>query len=357
MKNLYKTCLSLLVLCGNVNCFSEYIANEPYKYNTDTSRQSKIVNESLKSDVVKLLNQLKTENKVFTAQERRLFANKFFMEHSISVKINGEIKDFTIENTKDKYEIPVRLYTPQKNSDRLILFIHGGGWSQGNLDTHDYLCRKMVNILGCKVLAVDYRLAPEHEFPIGLEDVQSVYKWCFGTDSKQVLGDISQIYISGGSAGGNLSATLNLSLKRDGNTKHFPDGLLLFYPVLSDKMDTSSFKIFKDQAALTAASTIAFMGQYIGAKISDPETYRNEKIFPINGDASLFPKTLMIAAGCDVLLDGQIELFTKLKDAKIPVNLLIEDGAVHGFMTYGKEFDKDIEGLLQKVKEWLSISY
>lgn len=354
MKKLRGICLSLFVLAGGANCsFKEYVPNEIYKYNTTVSEQSEAVNNSLKADVAKLLIQLKAENRQLTAQDRRTLANSFFIKHSSAVTVTGEIKNFTIKSEKDHYEIPVRLYNSENNSDRLIIFVHGGGWMQGNLDTHDYLCRKMTNILGCKVLAVDYRLAPEHKFPVGLKDVESVYKWCMGKTSKEIIGEVAQVYISGDSAGGNLSAALNLSLQRGEWQGHMPDGLLLFYPVLSNNVNSSSFKIFGNQAALTAVSTVAFAEQYIDAKINAPEIFGNELIFPILGNPEAYPKTLMIAAGCDVLLDGQIELFNKLNEKNIPVKLLIEDGAVHGFMTYGKEFDGNIDLLLQRIKDLL----
>lgn len=354
MKKLCGVCLSLFVLARGANCsFKEYVPNEVYKYNTTVSKQSEAVNNSLKADLVELLTRLQVENRQLTAQDCRALANSFFIKHSLSLAIAGEIKNFSIKSEKDQYEIPVRLYNPENNSERLIIFVHGGGWMQGNLDTHDYLCRKMTNILGSKVLAVDYRLAPEHKFPIGLEDIESVYKWCVGETSKEIIGKVTQVYISGDSAGGNLSTALNLSLQKCEWKGHMPDGLLLFYPVLSNNVNSSSFKIFGNQAALTAVSAVAFAEQYIDAKINAPEISGNELIFPILGNPEAYPKTLMIAAGCDVLLDGQIELFNKLHAKNVPVKLLIEDGAVHSFMTCGKEFDENIDLLLQRVKDLL----
>lgn len=346
--------MKALRLAGESNCFfKEYIPNEIYKYNTVISEQSKAVNDSLKTDVANLLTLLKAENRQLTVQDQRTLANSFFIKHSPSIAVAGKIKNFTVKSEKDQHEIPVRLYKPESDSDRLILFIHGGGWMQGNLDTHDYLCRKMVNILGCKVLAVDYRLAPEYKFPKGLEDVESAYKWCMDKNSKEIIGNVTQVYISGDSAGGNLGAALNLSLQKGQWKGHMPDGLLLFYPVLSNNVNSSSFKIFGNQTALSAAGTIAFAEQYMGTKINDSETSSNELVFPILGNPEAYPKTLMIAAGCDVLLDGQIDLFNRLNEKNVPVKLLIEDGAVHGFMTYGKEFDRDIDLLLRQIRELL----
>lgn len=363
-----------------------------YNYNQKISERSDAVNNALISDVIALLGQLKTENREMSYLDRRNLANKFFIEHSISIPAVGEVKNFSILSEKDQYEIPARLYLPAKESDKLIFFIHGGGWMQGNLDTHDYLCKKLTDILGCKVLAVEYRLAPEHKFPVGLEDLYSTYKWCINDISKDVLGSVSEIYLSGDSAGGNLSAALNLlvhqvqrnqldfapqgnssdDLKRSSKTGKNPlaqrilasslrlthagkriTGLLLFYPALSPDTASKSFDLFGNQAALTAISNTFFIEQYIGTKIDDPEVVENELIFPINGDPALYPKTFIIAAGCDILLDGQLKLFEELKKNNILTEMLIEDGAIHGFMTYGKEFDENITKLLIKVKEWM----
>lgn len=354
MKGLHiALCICFSVLAQRADCCLEYNPNEVYHYGSTISPKSEVINNSLKEDVAKLLAELKSENRMITPQDSRSCANEFFMKHSMQIAISGKVQGFTVKSDKDQYEIPVRLYTPAQKTTRLVMFIHGGGWMQGNLDTHDYLCRKMVNILGCKVLAVDYRLAPEYRFPIGLEDVESVYKWCAETDSSKMLGKISEIYISGDSAGGNLSAALNLKLKESDWKGHLPDGLILFYPALSSNVKSASFGIFKDQRALSAAGTVNFIEQYLNTEVNDPKITGNKFAFPLNGDAEAYPKTIMIAAECDVLLDGQIALLHKLSEKNMPVKLLIANGAVHGFMTFGKEFDDEITGTLRKVKEWL----
>lgn len=332
-----------------ISCYSEYLSQEDYHYNEKVSAKSEVINSSLQADVMEMMNQIKSEGRVVTLQDTRALSNKFFLKHSISVEISGEVKDFSIEG--EHGALPVRLYTPKQDSDSLVLFIHGGGWMQGNLDTHDYLCRKILNILKCKVLSVHFRLAPEHKFPAGLEDVQNLYEWCISENSKQLLGQFSEIYLSGDSSGGNLATALNLKLKKENG--HRPNGLLLFYPTLSGNVKSKSFEIFKNQMALTAFGAMTFIEQYVGAKIDASKVLDNELIFPINGDAVAYPKTIIIAAGCDVLLDGQLELFNKLTAHNRPTKLLVVDGAVHGFMTYGKEFDDEVDNVLHKVKEWM----
>lgn len=349
---LISVCLGLFIIREDSNCsMIEYELGKKYEYNQKLLDASTQINNSLLSDVKAFVDQFNREHREITPQAKRDLANEFFMKHSLAIEKTCTIKDFDIESKTDKHLIPVRLYLPKEKAGGLILFVHGGGWMQGNLDTHDYLCRRMAEKLGLKVLAVDYRLAPEHIFPRGLEDVESVYKWCVGLDSYEILGKVDKIYVSGDSGGGNLSAALNLKLQKDNWDGRLPDGLILFYPALSNDANSKSFQLFKDQAALSAKGTVSFVEQYIGTKIDDPKSARNELMFPIYGEAKAYPKTIMIAAGSDVLLDGQIALFNKLKENDRPVKLFIVDGAIHGFMTYGKEFDDIVNVVIQKIRE------
>lgn len=352
---LVSICLGLFIIREDSNCsMVEYELLKKYEYSQKLLDGSKEINNSLLADVKIFVDRFTKEHKEITPQDKRNLANEFFIKHSLDVETNCKIEDFSIENKDDKYLIPVRLYLPKKETKGLILFVHGGGWMQGNLDTHDYLCRRMADKLDLKILAVDYRLAPEHIFPKGLEDVESVYKWCMESEySHKILGTVDKIYISGDSGGGNLSAALNLKLQKDSWGGHLPDGLILFYPALSNDIKSQSFQLFKDQAALSAKGTIGFIEQYVGAKIDDPKIANNELMFPIYGKAEAYPKTIIVAAGSDVLLDGQIALFNKLKEKNRNVKLFVVDGAIHGFMTYGKEFDDIVKAALQKIKEYI----
>lgn len=330
-----------------------YKGNDQYNYEQIISEKSMAINKALMEEMMILMSNVSAENRVITLEDLRNLSNKFFIDHAgCSPSMNT--KEFTIKNKNDGCEIPVRLYEPNQDTSRLIVFVHGGAWMWGNLDTHDALCKLMAETLDTKVLAVDYRLAPEHLFPYALEDVQSVYEWCANESlSSETLKNITKIYLSGDSAGGSLCSALNLKLRNEGFIKHLPDGLVLFYSALSEKVDTQSYSLHGGHMALTTAGAIASTVKYTGKSITDPEILENEYIFPIKGDARNYPPTIMIAAGCDVLLDGQFELYHKLRQANIPVKLWIEPGAVHGFMTYGKEFDEEILNALNLIKKWL----
>lgn len=341
-----------------------YYQSGPYEYESEVSEESKKVTFSLLEDLKNLIAKLFLKMQVMTFLDLRDLSNKFFIKHSLSIPFDGSVTDFVIpgeqvDGDDEENPIPARLYRPSKKSHKLVFFMHGGGWVQGNLDTHDYLCKRISTILECTVLAVNYRLAPENRFPKGLNDVTRAYKWLMSSPSHSVgnsiieIGDFDEVYFCGDSVGGTLSATLPLNLKKEGWKGRMPDGFLLFYPPLSSLTSGGSFESFQNQAALSAAAVINFFDQYLAASMQDERFKDNELIFPINAPAQSYPKTFMVAAGCDVLLDGQIALYEKLKKAGIPVQLLIKKGAVHGFMTFGKEFDESVCYALKEIKKWM----
>lgn len=342
-----------------------YYQSGPYEYEPEISKESGIVNASLLEDIQDTFSKLSQEQKVMTFLDLRDLSNNFFIKHSLSLSFDGSITNFVIPVEgaapveQDECPISARLYKPSQDSRRLVFFMHGGGWVQGNLDTHDYLCKRIATTLECEVLSVDYRLAPENIFPKGLEDVTRAYRWLTsasqskGSDIGINSADFDEIYLCGDSVGGTLAITLTLNLKRKGWKGRMPDGFLLLYPSLSGCVEGGSFESFKDQVALSAAGVLNFFNQYLGANMLQEAFQNNELIFPLNAAAQNYPKTFMVAAGCDVLLDGQIALYEKLEEAGIPVKLLIKQGAVHGFMTYGKEFDRDVCNALERIKGWI----
>lgn len=277
-------------------------------------------------------------NATGSANDRRTVANKFFLDHSGEPEEVNTVENFSILN--GDFQIPVRLYQ-MNNSKKVCLFIHGGGWIQGNLDTHDYLCRKIARICDINVLAVDYRLAPEHEFPVPLNDVNCVYNWC--------CEKYDEILLSGDSAGGNLCATVCIQVS---NIRK-PDGMLLFYPVLGADFYTESYEKYADITTLSRLSMKYFLSKYTGNQSAD-----NELIAPIlENDMSVFPKTFVVSAGCDVLLSEQSAFFEKMLYSNNACRQLVLDGAIHGFMTYGREFDKYNTEILKQVSGWLRTAF
>jgi acetyl esterase len=316
-------------------------------YNTELLEQSKMVSEELGAARSNLLKKISEDPSLqLTPQIRREMANKFFIKHGGPKTDMEKVEDFCISAT-DGYQIPVRRYYPKvSNNDFMFMYIHGGGWTQGNIETHDYLCRKIADIIHAEVISVDYRLAPEYIYPTHLNDVFSVYSWCANNLGKEII-------ISGDSAGGNLSTALFLKI-RDENVKK-PRALMLIYPPLSNDFESPSFELFKDIDALTKIGTIDYTVQYVGKSSYDElKTVKDKFIFPLlEEDVSTFPPTIIISGGCDVLLDASLELAKRLKAASVLVNHIIVDGAIHGFMSYGEDFNPQVTEVLNSVKTLL----
>jgi len=273
-------------------------------------------------------------NTTRAADDRRAMANKFFIDHSGEPEKVNAVENYSILNRD--FQIPVRLYQVN-DGKKVCLFLHGGGWIQGNLDTHDYLCRKIAKICDINVLAADYRLAPEHEFPIPLNDVNCVYNWCCER--------YEMVCLSGDSAGGNLCAAVCIQAAKTRK----PDTMILFYPVLGSDFNSESYEKYADIPTLSKPSVKYFLSKYIGNQPAD-----NKLISPILEDnMNVFPRTFIVSAGCDVLLSEQKAFCKKMQSLNNACQQLVLEGAIHGFMTYGREFDKYNTEILKQVSGWL----
>ena len=273
-----------------------------------------------------------------SVDDRRAVANKFFIDHSGKPEKVNAVENFSILN--GDFQIPIRSYRIN-DLKKVCLFVHGGGWIQGNLDTHDYLCRKIAKICEVNVLAVDYRLAPEHEFPIPLNDVNCVYNWC--------CEKYDEILLSGDSAGGNLCAAVCIQAAKTRK----PDAMILFYPALGSDFNSESYEKYADIPTLSKLSVTYFLSKYIGNQSAD-----NKLISPIFEDnMAVFPKTFIVSAGCDVLLSEQKAFCEKMQKSNNTCQQLVLDGAIHGFMTYGREFDKYNTEILKQISGWLRTAF
>ena len=140
--------------------------------------------------------------------------------------------------------IPIRVYTPEGNGPfPVLVFFHGGGWVICDLDSHDAPCRALTNKVGCVTVSIDYRLAPEHKFPAGVEDCFAATKWV-AEHAKELNVDPNRLAIGGDSAGGNLSAVI-AQLARDAGRPKIAFQLLV-YPATEAELDTYSHKTFTD---------------------------------------------------------------------------------------------------------------
>lgn len=298
---------------------------------------------------VKELSENKNKNAEISETEyNRGKVNELFMQLSGDKEEVHAVNDTTVAVEGSEYQIPVRYYQfGEQQSHDLMIFVHGGGWTNGNLNTHDYLCRKLSKTLGIDVVSVDYRLSPEHPYPIPLDDVLNAYKH-YVSDTKY-----DRILLCGDNGGANLCAALCAKIYE--NELKTPYAQILLYPALGNNFENGSYKAFGTCIALSKESIMRFFTNYAGKDCTDESIKSNDKIFPLlRDDITVYPeKTMIISAGYDSLLDEQIEFEKKLKEADKNVLHVIDKGAVHGYMTYGRYYDDLVTENCEKIKAYI----
>ena len=232
-------------------------------------------------------------------------------------------------------DIPVRIYWPpvaQHDDLPVVVFYHGGGWCIGDLDTHDHVARAHAVGTEAIVVSVDYRLAPEHPYPQGVEDAWAALRWV-GEHAAELGGDPARIAVAGDSAGGNLSAVV-AQLARDnaGPSLVFQ---LLWYPVTSGDTSAPSFTENADAPLLNSEVTSAFLAWYVpDMDFSDPASLPT-KLAPVNADSlGGLPPAYIGTAEHDPLRDDGARYAELLTAAGVPVTLSNEPTMIHGFVAF-----------------------
>lgn len=235
---------------------------------------------------------------------------------------------------------PLRLY--RGGDGPTLLYIHGGGWCGGSIDLHDTSSRGMAAGAGCNVVSISYRLAPEHPYPAGLQDVLAAVDWI--ETEGPALGLTGPIVIGGASAGGNLAAAAALASE----AQRF-SGILIFYGVLGVDFVNGSYRRYADGPGLTRARMHELFDMYDpdGKRMTDP------LITPLLSDElTKLPNTAIIAAEHDVLLDENQTFAAALIAAGVPCSLHVEPGVTHGFINRGRLVPAADASIRQAVK-WL----
>ena len=240
----------------------------------------------------------------------------------------GAVRDLTADG------VPVRVYRPAGVPDtaRLpaLVYFHGGGWVIGDLDTHDTLCRQLTAEAGITVVAVDYRLAPEHKFPASADDAWTATKWV-AAHAAELGVDAAKLAVGGDSAGGNLAAVVALQARDAGAPKI---GLqVLLYPVTDVGAETQSYRDLADGYMLTREGMRWFIAHYLG-KPQDAEDWRASPV-RATSLAGVAPG-LVITAGYDPLRDEGDAYAQKLRAAGVNVDQVSFGGMIHGFVPMGK---------------------
>ena len=225
-------------------------------------------------------------------------------------------------------QIRLRIYSPVAGGGAALpalVYFHGGGWVIGDLDTHDALCRTLANESHARVIAVDYRLAPEHKFPAAADDAFAAVKWIEANASSLGI-DANRIAVAGDSAGGNLSAVVCQMAKQKGGP-HIVFQLLI-YPVTQMRANTGSMSAFAEGYFLERQTMNWFFDQYAPAG-QDPNDWR---ISPLAAtDLSGLPRAYIVTAGFDPLRDEGKAYADKLNHAGVAAVYVDYPGMVHGF--------------------------
>ncbi len=260
---------------------------------------------------------------------------------AISAHAPGEsvatVRDRTIPGPEEA--IGVRIYTPDSAAPLpLLVYLHGGGFVTGSLDTHDALCRALANRAACAVLSVDYRLAPEQRFPAAVEDSHAALRWA--ADHAAELGvDAERIAVGGDSAGGNLAAVSALRCRDRGPRLCHQ---LLIYPVIAPDFETASYRENAEGLLLTRGIMMWFWRQYLG----DPAQGSDPSACPLRAPdhAGLAPATV-ITAEFDPLRDEGEAYAARLREAGVPTDLLRYDGQIHAFVSFADRIDRGREAI------------
>ena len=237
-------------------------------------------------------------------------------------------------------EVPVRLYYPEGNSPfAALIYFHGGGWVIGNLDTHHAICHALSKVSGCLVVAVDYRLAPEHPYPAQVEDAYAATCWV-AENAKAIRADSGRIAVGGDSAGGTQAAVVTM-MARDRGGPHIALQLLI-YPITDYNFDTPSYLKNADGCMLTRDLMQWFWKHYIKDKKLADHPY----VSPLRAkDLSNLPEALILTAEYDPLLDEGEAYAGKLQEAGVKTKLARYDGMIHGFFRMTSRLDKARQAL------------
>lgn len=232
--------------------------------------------------------------------------------------------------------LPMRLYEPLQGTwpHPVLVYYHGGGWVIGDLDTHDVVCRTLCAASGCAVLAVDYRLGPEHPFPAAPDDAHAAVRWVREHGAAHGL-DASRIALGGDSAGGNLAAVTALAMRQAGEA---PARLqLLIYPA-TDMRAVAPSHTHNGQGYVLTADTIAyFRGHYV----PQPALWGDWRVSPLlAADHAHLPPALVLTAGFDPLRDEGRQYADALSAAGVPTQYVCFERQIHGFITMGRVIDE-----------------
>lgn len=240
-----------------------------------------------------------------------------------------------------EFGIPSEWITPPNAGPGVILYLHGGAYALGSINSHRELIARLVVNTSCKALAVNYRLAPEHPYPAALEDAIRAYSWLISSGIEP-----SRICIAGDSAGGGLAISMLLSLREKGML--LPAGVFCLSPWLDLTLSGDSVtKNRHNDPILSATILEKYVNYYIGThNANDP------LISPLFGDLSGLPPIHIQSGRNEILLDDSIRFYEKAQQAGVDVTLKIWDDMFHVFQLFS--FLPETQESMKQVSEFVA---
>jgi acetyl esterase len=263
---------------------------------------------------------------------RQLFSRSFAAIPPSQQKIHGS-RDVSIPGPGGP--LPLRIYHPEGAGPfPALVYFHGGGWVVGDLDAFDSLCRELCGMVGCVVVSVDYRLAPEHKFPAAIDDCLAATRWV-AAHAAELGVDPQRVAVGGDSAGGNLAAVTALRVRDEGGPALCAQ--LLIYPATDHADKTSGSMVDNARGyGLTHADMLWFAGHYVRSAADVDNPHVNPMRAP---SLARLPPALVITAEYDPLRDEGEAFAGALRRAGVPTQLTRYDGANHGFFSRFGLFD------------------
>lgn len=259
-----------------------------------------------------------------------------------------EVIDLAIDSYETNYQVPIRLYKPKGATENVpgLIWIHSGGFVLGNLDWENNICQRIVRDVGCTVLSVDYRLAPEFPYPTPLEDCYSALKW-FAENAEEYGVDANTIGVAGASAGGGLTAGLAL-LARDRKGPNIVFQMPL-YPMINDRNNTPSNIEIQENLVWNHELNEGAWNMYLAGENGK----ENVPIYAAPAratDLTNLPPAYIAIGQLDPFRDETLTYVTKLCQAGVDVEFHLYPGAFHGFENVAPNADVSIRTTTEYVQ-------